>query len=340
MNLIKSFLTNNPCYKVNKKITVKGLMLHSVGCPQPSALVFIKNWNKASYNRACVHAFIDGVSGAVYQCLPWNQRGWHCASGAKGSANNTHIGVEMCEPAAIEYTGGSTFTCSDYESAKATVKRTYNSAVELFAYLCKLYNLDPLADGVILSHSEAHKRGLASNHGDPEHLWKGLGMPYTMDTFRKDVKKAMGGGTTQKPTAPAKPSKPSCAYTGNSIVDYLHSIGKPASFAARKKYAAEYGIKNYKGTAAQNIALLNAMRGNPAKPSNPQNNIEYYAKYNGKSSSLDEIFKSIGVPEKFRGNWSKRKPIAEKNGIKNYKGTAAQNTQLKNLARSGKLRRV
>ena len=63
MKLIESILTNNPCYKQGRKITVKGLMLHSVGCAQPSAAVFIKNWNKASYDKACVHGFIDGNDG-------------------------------------------------------------------------------------------------------------------------------------------------------------------------------------------------------------------------------------------------------------------------------------
>ncbi len=67
MNLIQSILTNNPCYKTGRKITVKGLMLHSVGCPQPSAAVFVRNWNKASYDRACVHGFIDANTGDVYQ---------------------------------------------------------------------------------------------------------------------------------------------------------------------------------------------------------------------------------------------------------------------------------
>ena len=40
--------------------------------PQPSASVFVKNWNSASYDRACVHGFIDGNDGTIYQCLPWN----------------------------------------------------------------------------------------------------------------------------------------------------------------------------------------------------------------------------------------------------------------------------
>lgn len=197
MKLVQSIMTKNPCYTAGRKITVKGLMLHSVGCPQPNASVFIKNWNTPSYGTACVHGFIDGNDGTVYQTLPWNHRGWHCASGPKGSGNNTHIGVEMCEPASIRYTGGSGFTCSNLSAARTSVKKTYEAAVELFAYLCKLYGLNPTADGVIISHREGHARGIASNHGDPEHLWNGLGMGYTMNTFRKDVKEKMQGGTVK-----------------------------------------------------------------------------------------------------------------------------------------------
>lgn len=158
-------------------------MLHSVGCSQPRAQVFVDSWNDPSFGRACVHAFIDGDTGDVYQTLYWTQRGWHCG----GAANNTHIGVEMCEPRELHYINGFTFTCSDLTKAKACAKRTYDSAVELFAFLCREYNLDPMKDGVVISHKEGHDRGIASDHGDPEHLWRGLGMPYTMDGFRKDV---------------------------------------------------------------------------------------------------------------------------------------------------------
>lgn len=188
MELVQSILTNNPCYRAGKKITVKGLMLHSVGCPQPSAETFVKRWNNPESSRACVHGFIDGNTGKVYQTLPWDHRAWHCG----GGANSTHIGVEMCEPACLRYTGGASFTCSDRAAAMVVVKRTYESAVELFAFLCKKYGLNPLADGVIISHKEGHDRGLASGHGDPDHLWKGLQCEYTMDTFRRDVAAAMG----------------------------------------------------------------------------------------------------------------------------------------------------
>lgn len=186
MNIIQSYLTKNGCYKAGETIKPKGIMLHSVGCNQPSAAVFVKSFNKSGL-EVCPHAFVDGNTGDIHQTLPWNRRGWH----GGGSSNDTHIGIELCEPSQIKYTSGSAFTCSNKEKAKAVVKTTYNAAVELFAYLCEEYNLDPLADGVIISHSEGYKRGVASNHGDVEHLWNGLDTGYTMDGFRKAVSEKM-----------------------------------------------------------------------------------------------------------------------------------------------------
>ena len=186
MNLKQNYLTQSGCYKAGKRITVKGLMIHSVGCPQPKADVFLKNWNRADAN-ACVHAIVE-PDGDVYQLLPWDFRGWHCG----GSANNTHIGVEMTEPSTIKYAGGANCTeTGDGENTKAHVLATYKYAVELFAFLCHQFGLDPMADGVVISHSEGCRRGIASNHGDVEHLWSKFGL--TMEQFRKDIKVAMEG---------------------------------------------------------------------------------------------------------------------------------------------------
>ena len=196
MKVVNSILTNNPCYRAGRKIAVKGLMLHSVGCSQPSAQVFVNSWNKSTYNSACVHAFIDANNGDVYQTLPWDHRAWHCGSGKNGSGNNTHIGVEMCEPSTIKYTGGSTFKDTNPTASKNAVMTTYNSAVELFAMLCRQHGLDPMKD--IISHAEGHALGIASNHGDPEHLWKKYGL--TMDGFRKAVKAVLDGGATNTPS--------------------------------------------------------------------------------------------------------------------------------------------
>lgn len=190
MNIVKYYSVNNDCYKYNmnkadsryvnfQKNGPKGLMLHSVGCAQPNAKVFANNWNKAGVQVA-VHAIIQS-DGIVYQCLPWNYRGWHAA----GSANNTHVGVEMAEPDTIRYTTGANFVCTNKERAQAQVRGTYKTAVDLFAFLCKQYKLNPLTD--IISHNEGGRKGIASGHVDPEHLWRGVGLPYTMDRFRKDV---------------------------------------------------------------------------------------------------------------------------------------------------------
>lgn len=86
--------------------------------------------------------------------------------------------------------------------------------------LCKKFSLDPLADGVIISHKEGHSRGIASNHGDPEHLWSQLGMGYTMDTFRKAVKSAMGGSENEKEGTQAS------VFAGLSEKDAVSVIGE------------------------------------------------------------------------------------------------------------------
>lgn len=59
----------------------------------------------------------------------------------------------------------------------------------------------------------------------------------------------------------------------------------------------------------------------------------YYPKYRGKSSSIVDALKSLSInPSK-----SNRKKIATLNGIKNYTGSASQNTKLLNLLKKGKL---
>lgn len=61
--------------------------------------------------------------------------------------------------------------------------------------------------------------------------------------------------------------------------------------------------------------------------------ITYYPRYKGKSSSIVDALKSLSInPSK-----SNRKKIATLNGIKNYTGSATQNTRLLNLLKKGKL---
>ena len=192
MNIIEAYATQNKCYQIGTPLKPHGIMLHSIGCPQPNASVMAQNFNQYLPNgqSVCVHAFVQR-DGMVYQTLPWTVQAWHCG----GAANATHIGIEMTEPASIVYTGhGADWRDLDPTATETHVRGTYDVAVELFAQLCEQYALDPLEDGVIISHAEGAMRGVASHHADPTHLWHTFGL--TMDGFRKAVAEAMATKNT------------------------------------------------------------------------------------------------------------------------------------------------
>lgn len=187
MRLHKALLTRNDCYLRGRMVRPRGVMVHSTGANNPWLRRYLapddgrlgepspRHWNQSGVG-ACVHAMIgkaaDG-SVAVYQTLPWNMRGWHCGR----SGNDTHISFEICE---------------DSLTDKGYFQATYQAAVELTAYLCRRFNLNPLADGVVLCHSEGYARGIASNHADVMHWWGRYGV--SMDDFRAAVAAAMKGG--------------------------------------------------------------------------------------------------------------------------------------------------
>ena len=193
MDIIEAFATKNKCYQVATPLTPRGIMLHSIGVPQPNAAVMARSYNQyqPGGQSVCVHGFIQR-DGTYYQTLPYNLRAWHCG----GSANGTHIGIEMTEPASIVYTGGASWRDLDPAATEAHVRGTYAAAVELFAQLCEQYALDPLEDGVIISHAEGAARGIASAHADPTHLWRAFGL--TMDGFRAHVAAKMAAGNTDE----------------------------------------------------------------------------------------------------------------------------------------------
>lgn len=231
IKLIDAIMTKSPCYTGGRLIDVKGMYLHSIGCPCEKAQNIINNENQANAGAA-VQAVVQ-ANGEVWQGLPVYpetkkaMRNWHCGSGSKGSGNNTHIGVEMTEPATIKYTGGSSWVeVGDGSNTKAVVLANYKNAVAYFALRCKQFGLDPLKDGVIISHKEGHDRGYASNHGDPEHIWGKFGL--TMNQFRRDVKTAMTGGTisvTGQPTVVETGSQKVNALNGTVMVIYEKSDG-------------------------------------------------------------------------------------------------------------------
>ncbi len=165
MKLIQCILTDNDCFRTKRGIKPKGVMVHSTGADNPTLRRYVqpvkggdgdyaalmaqlgRNKNGNHWNRpgldVCVHGFIgqlaDGSVASV-QTLPWTHRGWHAGTGTSGgSANNTHISFEICEDGLTDPT---------------YFKLVYREAVELTAHLCQVCGLDPLADGVVICHSE------------------------------------------------------------------------------------------------------------------------------------------------------------------------------------------
>ena len=69
----------------------------------------------------------------------------------------------------------------------------------------------------------------------------------------------------------------------------------------------------------------------------PKYETMYYPKYNGKSNSIVDALKAVGVTNP---SFSLRGKIAKANGISLYVGTAKQNTQMLELLKGGELVRV
>ena len=196
MNLHKLYLTENACYKANRKHTVKGIMVHSTGANNPWLKRYVgpddgllgkneynNHWNTyhPGGREVCVHGFIGKLADgsiATYQTLPWDICGWHSGSGSKGNANFLgYIGFEICE---------------DGLTDKTYFNKVYTEAVELCVYLCKQYNL---TEKNIICHSEGYAQGIASNHGDVMHWFPKFGK--SMDTFRAEVKAGLGTAETK-----------------------------------------------------------------------------------------------------------------------------------------------
>ena len=214
MNLHKLIFTENACYKAGRKITVKGIMVHSTGANNPWLKRYVgpddgllgknqynNHWNThhPGGREVCVHGFIGKLADgtiATYQTLPWDHRGWH----AGGSANNTHIGFEICEDGLADAT---------------YFAKVYKEAVELCVYLCKLYGL---TEQNIICHSEGYRKGVASNHGDVMHWFPKHGK--SMDTFRADVKLLLNAPA--EPEAPKAEPTPSTEYPEKLTTGYYH----------------------------------------------------------------------------------------------------------------------
>ena len=246
MNLHKLIFIQSDAYKAGVVFCPKGVMVHSTGANNPELRRYVgpdagplgvnkygNHWNKPSVG-ASVHAFIGKLADgsiATYQVLPWDCRAGHCGK----AGNNTHIAFEICE---------------DGLGDPVYFSKVYREAVELTAMLCVEYDLDPMADGVVICHSEGYKRGIASNHGDVMHWFPKHGK--SMDTFRADVKALLD---SSKETAPAE--KPAVPAPVAVKLDPAKSLDKSKAGTYRVKSAD--GALNLRAGASSSKALIEAM---------------------------------------------------------------------------------
>ena len=198
MNIVEKYCTGNNRYKAAQRYTPVGVVLHSIGTPQPKASVLWNYWQNNG-SQYVVHYMVDDTQ--ILHCMPDNYKCWHVGS----PGNAKYIGIEMGEPSQIKYTSGATFTVSDLAAARAYAEAAYRNAVWLIAKLCREHGWDPFT--AVFTHHEVTRQRLSNtDHVDPQHLWDGLGMGYSLLTLRRDVAAAMG----QASAAPA-PEAPSAS---------------------------------------------------------------------------------------------------------------------------------
>lgn len=234
MEITQYYLTKNRCYKAGKRMTPKGIVVHSTGANNPNLCRYIgpddgiigpnqygNHWNQASSSK-CVHAMIGKDKNGVvrcYQTLPWDYKPWGCGSGSKGSYNNSHIQFEMLE---------------DDLTDAAYFAKVYDLAVSLCAYLCKAYGIPT---GAIVSHKEAHDAGYASNHGDP-HTWF-TRQGKTMDAFRAAVAQRLDGS---QPTEPLYTRQVNTPGDTLNVRDEANAKGAKLGELAHGSDVAVYGL--------------------------------------------------------------------------------------------------
>lgn len=237
MEIIKAHAVKNLCYIAAKKMTPKGIVVHSTGANNPTLKRYVdcpaevgknaygNHWNTATPGgrKVCVHAFIGYDKNnevRVAEILPLNICCWGVGSGSKGSYNTNppHIQFEICENGLQD---------------KNYYKKAFAVAAEYCAYLCKKYGLKVTQ---IISHKEAHQKGYGSNHGDPEHWMKHFGE--TMDDFRRQVAALLENSKTKSEAS----VKTACPYRVKITADNLNIRKGAGTNTPKVGYIKDKGV--------------------------------------------------------------------------------------------------
>lgn len=200
-------MTQSTWYRKTYTQTPVGVLWHSTGVNNPTVKRYVQpsdnasdrdywlniigknpygnDWNHTDQDAGVnfwIGKLADGSVSAV-QVAPLNYRPWGCYSGSKGSCNNGWVQFEICE---------------DSLSDKAYFEKVYKEGLEITAYICKTYGIDPYGRSVcgetvvpnITCHSESYSYGCGSNHSDVMHWFNRYGK--TMQDVRDDVSALLG----------------------------------------------------------------------------------------------------------------------------------------------------
>lgn len=163
----------------------------------------------------------------IFWHIPLNRNGWQAGDGATGFGNRNGIGIEHCE------------------NKDGDFKTTVENGKKLIRWIRKEIGKDlPV---------EPHQKYSSYGKNCPSNI-----LPIWKEYVASINNSQLEAPVTSEP----KPhdDHDGDEYDGNSIVDYLISIGEDSSFANRKKLADKHNIKNYSGTALQNLELLDQLR--------------------------------------------------------------------------------
>lgn len=228
---------------VNKR---KTLTVHQTGNPRVGANAQMHARLQANGNARAASWMFQSDDKEIIQSFPLTARTWHAGDG-RGDGNLNSISWEIC----INQDG-------DY-------LKSLDVASKGIAQLLK-------DEGLTVDDLRQHWHWSRKNC--PEQL-RANQAGVSWDDFKSMVQAEMAGKPKPKPKPQAKPQPVAdTSYKGNSIVEYLNSIGQDSSYKARAELAKQKGISNYQGTAEQNILLLNMLRseGNAeAKPTEQKN---------------------------------------------------------------------
>ena len=159
----KDYLTVNPYSRPGEPLEkINGVVIHYVGNPGTTAHAnrnYFESLASGLENTYASSHFIVGLEGEVIQCVPLTEIAY-----ASNTRNSDTVSIEVCHP---DETG---------EFSPVTYERT----VELTAWLCRAFRLDPETD--VIRHYDVTGKECPRYYVEHPEAW---------DAFRADVASEM-----------------------------------------------------------------------------------------------------------------------------------------------------